>query len=141
MKDPDCDQSGTTGSEQNITWFPEQAELTTYSIPGLRKENNSDKSGGQLQYHMSEIFSETGIKKKPRKKLRSSHYVKYSLFKCHDKSVHMPMRIPETACQMKPRKRCSECWKMKKRSETYWQCSVCNVGLHLNCFEKYHILM
>jgi hypothetical protein len=136
----DCDQSGVSDGEQhNIMGFPEHAELTAYNIAGLSKTNYSDESEEHHQFETSRIIPEAGIKNKPRKKWGSSaHCVKHSLLRDSDRYLHMPMRIPKTACQMNPRKRCSQCWKMKKRSDTYWQCSVCSVGLHPNCFEQYH---
>jgi hypothetical protein len=139
VNDPDYDQSGGTDGEQHVVWFPEQAGVTTYNTFGLNEANNTDKNGEQPQFNISRRITESGSKRKTRKKWKNSaKSVNYSFFKYDDNSLHKPMRIPRTICQMKPRKRCSECWKVKKRSETYWQCSVCCVGLHLNCFGKYH---
>jgi hypothetical protein len=138
VNDPDYDQSGGTDDEQSILWFPERAGLTTYSTSQLSEANNTDKEGGQPQLDTSRTITEADTKRKTRKEWKNvPKSVNYSFFK-YGNSLHKPVRIPQTTCQMKPRKRCSECWKVKKRSETYWQCSVCSVGLHLNCFEKYH---
>jgi hypothetical protein len=139
VNDPDCDQSGGTDGEQCKAWFPEQAELTTYSTYGSSEANNTDKSGEQCQLNMSRRITESGSKWNTRKKWRNSaKCVNDSVLKNRVEFLHKPMRIPRTTCQMNPRKRCSECWKVKKRSETYWQCSVCGIGLHINCFGKYH---
>lgn len=120
-------------------WFPEQARLTTYSTSGFSEANNTDKNGERPQFDTLRRITESESNRKTRKKRKiSAKSIHYSILKYDDNSLHKPMRIPRTTCQMKPRKRCSECWKVKKRSETYWQCSVCNVGLHLNCFGKYH---
>lgn len=139
MNELDCDESGVSDGEQlNIMIFPEQALLTSYTAE-WSETSYADESEEHYQFDTSRILPEAGIKNTPRKKQRSLvHSVKHSLLKDSNKFLHMPMRIPQTACQMKPRKRCSQCWKMNKRSDTYWQCSVCTVGLHPNCFEKYH---
>jgi hypothetical protein len=135
---PDYDQSRGTEDEQHMMWFPERAGLTTYGTSGLSESNDTDRKGGRPQFDTSRRITESDSKRKTRKKWKHlSKSVNYSFSK-YDNPVHKPVRIPQTTCQMKPRKRCSECWKVKKRSETYWQCSVCSVGLHLNCFEKYH---
>jgi hypothetical protein len=139
VNDPDYDQSGGTGGVQHVMWFPEQARVTTYSTSGLSEANSTDKNGEQRQFDTSRRITESESNRKTRQKQKhSAKSINYSFFKCDDNSVHKPIRIPQTTCQMKPRKRCSECWKVKKRSETYWQCSICSVGLHLNCFGKYH---
>ncbi|KAJ8926360.1 hypothetical protein NQ314_021280 [Rhamnusium bicolor] len=53
---------------------------------------------------------------------------------------HFIRRVPKpTPNSRQPVRRCVVCAKNKKRSETTYQCDICNVGLCvLPCFETYH---
>lgn len=52
---------------------------------------------------------------------------------------HFPSSVPATEKKMKPTKRCVVCSKHKRRAESRFMCSSCNVALCVvPCFETYH---
>jgi hypothetical protein len=58
---------------------------------------------------------------------------------------HLPSRIPSTATQTNPRRKCYVCAntikRVKARKDTSYECVQCDVGLRLiDCFEDYHTL-
>ena len=54
---------------------------------------------------------------------------------------HFPKRCPPTEKKARPQRRCAQCQKDKKRSDTKYWCEDCGVGLCVDpCFELWHTI-